>query len=671
MADPQERIGQQLGKYRLVRLLGQGGFADVYLAEHIHLETFAAVKVLSTRLTGDNVEHFRTEARTVAHLVHPHIVRVLDFGVEDNIPYLAMDYAPNGTLRQRHPKGTKLQLGIIVSYVKQVAEALAYAHERRLIHRDIKPENMLLGDNDQVLLSDFGIALISQSTRYQNTQEVIGTAAYMAPEQLQGKPRRASDQYALGIVVYEWLCGDHPFHGSFTEIYSQHLFVPPPPLSERAPGLSSVIENVVFTALAKDPQQRFASIQAFAVALEQACLSAQGLPTIVQSQPLRSPPPSQYTWPAAIAPAASQPLQSTISNPQVSSSQASQHRVSRRTIVLGVAALVAAASGITWLALSHSSSSTTPTGSTASPSPRPTSPPSQGTTFYSIQTSSNIRVLAWSPNGKRIALGCDDSTARVWDASAGSNVLTYRGHTSYVEGVTWSPDSSRIASGSADATVQIWNPSNGSLIYTYRGHSAWVNRVSWSPNGQYIASGDQASAVRVWNANTGNTLVTYRGHTNVVFAVAWSPDSTRVASCGYDGTLQVWVASTGSLISKYAANTYLYGLSWSPDGRFLAVGRESPNAWVVNANTGNVVSAYNVPSQAVTDVAWSPDGSRIAAGSHNQAVYVLNATTGTNLYTYTNVSQASQNIDAITWSPDSQRVASGGNNGSVQVWQAV
>jgi eukaryotic-like serine/threonine-protein kinase len=147
-----DRVGQQFGNYRLLRLLGQGGFADVYLAEHIHLETQAAVKVLSMRLTNDNVEQFRAEARTVARLIHPHIVRVLDFGVEQGTPYLAMDYAPNGSLRQHYPKGTRLSLDTIVSHIKQVAEALQYAHEKKLIHRDIKPENMLLGENQEVLL---------------------------------------------------------------------------------------------------------------------------------------------------------------------------------------------------------------------------------------------------------------------------------------------------------------------------------------------------------------------------------------------------------------------------------------------------------------------------------------------------------------------------------------
>src|SRR5438270_9365796 len=211
-----ERVGQQLGNYCLTYLLGKGGFADVYLGEHIYLRTQAAIKVLQMRLVGDDMHGFLNEARTIASLKHPNIVRVLDFGVEGDTPFLVMDYAPLGTLRQRYPKGTRLSLANIVSYVKQVASALQYAHDRKLIHRDIKPENMLLESVNEILLSDFGIALFVQSSDYQTTQETAGTVAYMAPEQLQRKPRPASDQYALGIVVYEWLSGDRPFHGSFT-----------------------------------------------------------------------------------------------------------------------------------------------------------------------------------------------------------------------------------------------------------------------------------------------------------------------------------------------------------------------------------------------------------------------------------------------------------------------
>jgi len=302
-----DRVGQRLGNYRVIRLLGKGGFGDVYLGEHIHLNTQVAIKVLQTRLVGSNLEQFRVEAQTIARLVHPHIVRIFDFGVEDDSPFLVMDYAPNGILRQRHPKGIPVPAKSIVAYVKQVAAALQYAHDRKLIHRDIKPENMLLGLNGDVLLSDFGLVLIAQSTGSQTTKEVAGTIPYMAPEQINGKPRPASDQYALGIVIYEWLSGERPFNGSFVEIATQHLMIPPAALYGRVAGVSPAMEEVVFTALAKDPQQRYANVQDLAIALEQACERTQA-PLPVSPLPMTSS--DQSSQPTYVVAPPGQALQS-------------------------------------------------------------------------------------------------------------------------------------------------------------------------------------------------------------------------------------------------------------------------------------------------------------------------------------------------------------------------
>ncbi|HLI70075.1 MAG TPA: protein kinase [Ktedonobacteraceae bacterium] len=290
MANQEENfIGQQFGNYRLVNLLGQGGFADVYLGEHIHLKTQAAIKILRTRLASDDREKFLNEARTIAHLEHPNIIRVWDFGIERGLPYLVMTRAVNGTLRQLYPKGSQLTLAEIMPYVKQVANALHYAHAQHLVHRDVKPENMLLGKNQEVLLSDFGIAAVMQSSHYQSTQDVVGTVAYMAPEQLQGKPSPASDQYSLAIVVYEWLCGERPFQGSFLEIFGQHMSAPPPSLCERNPAIPLAVEQAVFVALAKNPQDRFGNIRAFANALENALAEAD-TSTFVSPRPSTPPP---------------------------------------------------------------------------------------------------------------------------------------------------------------------------------------------------------------------------------------------------------------------------------------------------------------------------------------------------------------------------------------------
>jgi predicted ATPase/serine/threonine protein kinase/DNA-binding CsgD family transcriptional regulator len=266
-----DRVGQQLGNYRLIRLLGRGTFAEVYVGEHLHLNTQVAVKVLlHTQLTGQEKEWLRAEARMHARLMHPHIVRVLDFDVEDDIPFLVMEYAPNGSFRQHHPKGTLLSLAHIVSYTKQVAGALQYAHEQGVVHCDIKPENLVFGRNQEVLLTDFGLATRAQSPYFQQIRQTLGTIAYTAPEQIQGHPSPASDQYTLGVMVYEWLSGEYPFSGSVIQIANQHLSAPPPSLCTKVPTISSAIEQVVLKALAKDLELRFASVQVFAMALEEA-----------------------------------------------------------------------------------------------------------------------------------------------------------------------------------------------------------------------------------------------------------------------------------------------------------------------------------------------------------------------------------------------------------------
>ncbi|MBA2394137.1 MAG: protein kinase [Ktedonobacteraceae bacterium] len=278
-------VDQQLGNYRLLSLIGQGGFADVYLGEHLHLGTRAAIKVLQIRVGSTGIEQFRTEARTIASLVHPHIVRVLDFGVQQDIPFLVMDYAPGGSLRQRYPEGSLVPVASIISYTKQIAAALQHAHDQHFIHRDVKPGNMLLLNENTLLLSDFGLVKVAHDSNSYSIQGVAGTAAYIAPEQIQGRPHIASDQYALGAIVYEWLSGTLPFQGSPIEIYGQHLHATPPSLHEIMPAISLETERIVLRALAKDPSQRFPRIEDFAKALEQAYQNMGNQLTVSDARP--------------------------------------------------------------------------------------------------------------------------------------------------------------------------------------------------------------------------------------------------------------------------------------------------------------------------------------------------------------------------------------------------
>jgi serine/threonine protein kinase len=305
-----ERVGQVFGNYQLLRFLGQGAFAEVYLGEHRYIEMAAAIKVL-THMEPETHEAFRNEARAIARLEHPHIIRLRDFGIQDGTPYLIMDYMPNGTLRALHPRGTRLPFEQIVSYVQQIASALDYAHQQRLIHRDIKPENILLNARREVLLSDFGLAVVLSTVDSLSTQNEGGTPLYMAPEQINNHPGPASDQYALAVMVYEWLCGKPPFQGPLYELFSQHLYQTPPSLCDRAPEISPEIEDVVFGALAKDPQERFSSIQDFAIALEEACFATQTMPAIQSVAPRLSVPVPRPVQPESPEPIVAVKVEST------------------------------------------------------------------------------------------------------------------------------------------------------------------------------------------------------------------------------------------------------------------------------------------------------------------------------------------------------------------------
>lgn len=256
------------GNYRLFHVIKRNCLSTVYRGEHVHLGSSAIVKVLNSwSATEEHIHQFCAEARLHASLRHTNVIRVLDFGIRGRTPFIIMDYAARGTLQDYLPTGTPLPLTTIVPYVRQIANALQYVHNRKLIHRDVKAQNILLGPRGEVWLSDFGIAIAAQPWGKQLAQPSVGTAQYVAPEQIEGHPLTASDQYALAVQIYTWLAGRPPFIGSSMQLCKQHLYTTPPRLSELVPALPAQVEAVVMRGLEKDPYQRFSCVSDFAHAL--------------------------------------------------------------------------------------------------------------------------------------------------------------------------------------------------------------------------------------------------------------------------------------------------------------------------------------------------------------------------------------------------------------------
>ncbi|HEU5369561.1 MAG TPA: serine/threonine-protein kinase [Ktedonobacterales bacterium] len=240
-----------------------------HLAEHRTGGRRISLHIVDAPLSQEELEAFQKEARHLSDLQHPNIVHIVDYGVDNDTAFLALEHITAQSLRQKHRPGEKLPVATIVEYVRQIADALGYAHRRGVVHRNIKPESLLLSSGKTVRVSNFGLTA-GALRAHAKPPEGGAYLFYTAPEQLEGKPSEASDQYALGAVVYEWLTGSPPFGGSFEEVARQHKQTPPPSPRKQRPDLPPRLDEVLKQALAKKPEHRHPTIQKFAEALSEA-----------------------------------------------------------------------------------------------------------------------------------------------------------------------------------------------------------------------------------------------------------------------------------------------------------------------------------------------------------------------------------------------------------------
>jgi serine/threonine protein kinase len=262
------------GRYKLESKLGSGGMSTVYLARDETLERWVAVKVLHREISDqpDQIERFRREARAAAQLSHPNVVAVIDAGEDGGHPYIVFEYVEGETLKHRIENLGRLPLSEAAAYAIEIGRGLAIAHARRLVHRDVKPQNVLIDSEGRAKVTDFGIARELESKGLTATGRVLGTTDYVSPEQAMGHVVDArSDIYSLGVVLFEMLTGDVPFHAeSLVGVAMKHVNEPMPDVQHRRREVSAALAAVVETATVKEPTQRYADMPAMLRDLEAA-----------------------------------------------------------------------------------------------------------------------------------------------------------------------------------------------------------------------------------------------------------------------------------------------------------------------------------------------------------------------------------------------------------------
>ena len=314
----QSLVGVTLGRYNVLEQLGEGGMAIVYKAFDTKLERLVAIKIIRREAFAPEAleqvrKRFDIEAKSLARLSHPNIVKVHDYGEYDGAPYLVMEYIEGGMLKNR--TGVVIQWTEAIKFLLPIASALAYAHARNIVHRDIKPGNILLTADDQPMLTDFGIAKIleaGEGVTLTGTGVGIGTPEYMAPEQGMGQPiDPRADIYALGVVLYELVTGRRPFHADTPmAVMLKHFSEPLPSPRRFVPSLPVEVEQVIIKALAKDPQDRYRNMEEMIADLEHVLSIApalmkprtsidedETLKTIPQEQPPVKPPVTRHKSP--------------------------------------------------------------------------------------------------------------------------------------------------------------------------------------------------------------------------------------------------------------------------------------------------------------------------------------------------------------------------------------
>jgi serine/threonine-protein kinase len=651
--------GFRIGSYKILDQLGVGGMGQVFLAEHTTMRRKVALKVLPAKLSADRVavERFIREARAVAALDHPNIVRAHDVGTERGTHFLVLEYVEGQNLENRlRDAGGRLPWGEAVGYVVQAAAGLQHAHEKGLVHRDIKPANILVDKEGVVKVLDMGLARFFTDENDKLTTNldggaVMGTADYVAPEQLlnsSGTDHRA-DIYSLGTTLYHLVTGRTPFEGTTTAKLVAHQLKTAEPAHEANPEIPEELSDIIGQMMAKDPDERY---QLMAEVVRDLLPYAAEGPTSHGSGSMPAIALAAVTRTTGDLRAALTATATT--EVQLPGEDESPRTRRKKALAIGgLGACILGGCGLIALALMNA------------PQPQPGDKTDDGPSplTFTPQAITPTGTLALTPAFK---LAVD---------KAGSEVMVF------------TPDGRKLVTAT-DKSVRVWDAFSGKQIRKLDGHTAGVRGLSLLPGGRRVLSSSHDKTVRLWDVETGELLRTYQGATSSVTNVAALPNGRRFLTTAADGTIWLWDLDSEKVVNDYPdlrQSIPIYGLAVTRDGRKGVFGtwdskrnsaknadeiKELPptQVWVFEIETGKVLLKQNVPA-SVAHINLSPDSKQAVFGT-DKGIGILDVDAKQDAKSLRAYGGLSARPVCAVFSGDGRYVVATGLDKSLSLWEA-